>query len=341
MIDKEKLFYDISRDYKNKVIEEKCYYFKLAGKFIKIVFNSPKLVNKFTVSLEFLAIPFDEKINSDLTIFVWENQFTDKMPEIFSSYHSQMVWRGGNLYFKDNNIKFLYSHTPSYYQCFDEKHSIGYCCVNDEDSLPFLHVCHPFRLIFHWWAEKNDLILTHAAGIGMNDRGVLLVAAGGSGKSTTSITALLNGVNYIADDYVLLEPKNGIAHFIYSAGYLNMDIIQRLPMLNKNIIGCDVTRNNKTLINLMVYKDAFMKKMKYTALVFPVLHNKESNITLIQSKSKALTALAVSTTMQNEGWLNPVYMSKLLNAVKNMPVYQFNIVEDFSANAEVIKKFIL
>lgn len=342
MVNENELFDNLFDNYKINLKEEKICRFKVANRNIVVKFNSPKLVYWFTVSLDFLKTEKFNDSDADLIIYVWENEFTDDMPQTFSKYADKMLWRGGFLYFKDNNIKFSYSHKPAYYQYYNKEQKTAFCCVNNEAELPFLHVCHPFRQILHWWAENNKLILTHAAGLGLDSKnGVLLVAVGGSGKSTTSITALLNGMGYVADDYVLLEPEKQIAHFIYSAGYLNPDMLARLPELSKYIIGYDKTRNNKTLINLCNYKNNFIKELKYNKLLFPVLQNGECKVFKSTEKLKALTALAVSTTMQNEGWLNPKYMNKLLNSVKSLPVYQFNIVKDFKSNSCALKNFLL
>lgn len=343
MVNESNLFYEMKNNYIQHINEENSFCFKLANKKIKIKFNSQKLVYWFTISLEYLKTQEFDDDQADLIIYVWENIFNDSMPAIFSKYASEMIWRGGFLYFKNNIVKCSYSHEPAYYQYYNKEKNIAFCCVNDEKELPFLHVCHPFRQILHWWAQEHNFILTHSAGIGINKNGALLIAVGGSGKSTTAITGLLNGIGYTSDDYVLLEPDKNIAHFIYSAGYLNQDMIKRLPELKQHIIGYDKTRNNKTLVNLLPYKNRFIRELKYNMLLFPVLkkENKKSEIFKSEIKLKALTALAVSTTIQNEGYLNHQYMNKLINSVKNLPIYQFNIISDFKENSAVLKNFLL
>jgi energy-coupling factor transporter ATP-binding protein EcfA2 len=59
----------------------------------------------------------------------------------------------------------------------------------------------------------------HAACVGRDDRGILLVGPSGSGKSTLVLQSLLAGLDFLAEDSVLVQPAGllatGVANFLH------------------------------------------------------------------------------------------------------------------------------
>jgi hypothetical protein len=68
-------------------------------------------------------------------------------------------------------------------------------------------------------ARVQELVPLHAACLGQRDRGVLLMGPSGSGKSTVVLHGLLNGLDFLAEDSVLVEPAGlratGVASFVH------------------------------------------------------------------------------------------------------------------------------
>jgi hypothetical protein len=68
-------------------------------------------------------------------------------------------------------------------------------------------------------ARVQRLVPLHAACIGRGDRGILLVGASGSGKSTLVLQCLLAGLDFLAEDSVLVQPAGllatGVANFLH------------------------------------------------------------------------------------------------------------------------------
>lgn len=68
-------------------------------------------------------------------------------------------------------------------------------------------------------ARVQRLVPLHAACVGRGDRGVLVVGASGSGKSTLVLQCLLAGLDFLAEDSVLVEPAallaTGVANFLH------------------------------------------------------------------------------------------------------------------------------
>ena len=68
-------------------------------------------------------------------------------------------------------------------------------------------------------ARVQRLVPLHAACVGRGDRGVLVVGASGSGKSTLVLQCLLAGLDFLAEDSVLVQPAGllatGVANFLH------------------------------------------------------------------------------------------------------------------------------
>jgi hypothetical protein len=73
--------------------------------------------------------------------------------------------------------------------------------------------------VFTLAARVQQLVPLHAACVGRNGCGVLLMGASGSGKSTVSLLCLLAGFEFLAEDSVFVAPEEllatGVANFVH------------------------------------------------------------------------------------------------------------------------------
>jgi hypothetical protein len=68
-------------------------------------------------------------------------------------------------------------------------------------------------------ARVQKLVPLHAACVGAHGRGILLLGPSGSGKSTVALHCLLRGLDFLAEDSVLVRPEGllatGVANFLH------------------------------------------------------------------------------------------------------------------------------
>ncbi|MDD4085557.1 MAG: hypothetical protein PHQ31_08555 [Acidaminococcaceae bacterium] len=314
---------------------------RLGGRFLELRFESGLLKEKLLLSVARLVCGQPEQ--SDAVINVWQERLDGKYPAFCRPLLDGMLWRGGSLFFKEElEIPFLYDGANRYFTAFDEEAGQGFYCLDNASELPFLHICHPFRQLLHWWSLlTTDCLLTHAAVVGVDGKGVGLVGAGGRGKSTTAIASMVRGLEFVGDDYVFFNETAKKARLVYSTGYLNPDMIARMPEFKERIIGSDPARRDKTLVDLSAYVSAFVPELEVFALLNPVLGSDKSNITPALQPLRVTTALAVSTTIQNEGWMSPPVLRRVFACIKGLPVYDFALTPDFEENTECLRNFIL
>jgi hypothetical protein len=73
--------------------------------------------------------------------------------------------------------------------------------------------------VFVLAARGMDLLPLHGACLGLDGRGVLLLGASGAGKSTLALHGLLEGMDFVAEDAIFVDPRNmqarGVGNFLH------------------------------------------------------------------------------------------------------------------------------
>ncbi len=91
--------------------------------------------------------------------------------------------------------------------------------------------------------------MIHAAAVGVDGAGALIVGKTGVGKSTTALLCLSAGMQYISDDRCLLglrpEPT---AYCIYNSAKLFPDQMQRFPHLWSSVDQAPAVERQKMLV---------------------------------------------------------------------------------------------
>jgi hypothetical protein len=150
----------------------------------------------------------------ELSIFAWAGPEDYQLPDI--------PWQSGSqedtVGLSTERFRINY-HEPSSHLCmWDRQSQRALYWVRRAADLPFWEIASPFRIPLHWWAQSWGGQLAHAAAVGVDGRGVLLVGRGGSGKSTAALACLRQGLDFLGDDHILLtaDPVPA-AHSVYSS----------------------------------------------------------------------------------------------------------------------------
>ena len=106
----------------------------------------------------------------------------------------------------------------------------------------------------------------HGAAVGTGGKGVLLAARGGGGKSTLAAACLLSGMDYVADDYVLVSAEGPLrAMPMFSTLKMNLDMKGKLG-LTLPVIWEDASRGGKQLLDASSFP--ICRDMAVRAVVF-------------------------------------------------------------------------
>lgn len=184
--------------------------------------------------------------------------------------------------------------------------------------------------------------LGHGAVIGLNGRGVLVCGMGYRGKSTLSVAAMLDGFDYVTDDYILLDKSDGVlrAWPIYSIITLGPAVYQKLsPRLDARFVSNN-SRKDKYIFNIARYHDQFASAYPIDCCVFPRFVTAAKPSIEPGDRAIATDEFAYSTVMQTGETRDMRLIAKLCGFVDDLPCYRFNLTTDFFNNARCLRAFL-
>lgn len=92
---------------------------------------------------------------------------------------------------------------------YDRERARGLYWAVDAPALAACQEAAPLRNALRWIVMDHGAELVHAAAVGSDGDGVLILGAKGAGKSTTSLACMLEGLPFVADDFCLLAESDG------------------------------------------------------------------------------------------------------------------------------------
>ena len=185
--------------------------------------------------------------------------------------------------------------------------------------------------------------LVHGAVIGIENIGILLCARGGGGKSTLTVNALLNGFDYVSDDFLVLQKENNYLYAspIYSIITLSPKMYAAMYDKFDGKFISNNSRLDKYVFNIAAYhkqfKDTYSIKM---CMSLSICQIEEPEIYACNI-GPAATRLIHSTISQNADTYNTATVKKLTEFIKSLPCYQFNLCPDIEKNTQYLRNFLI
>jgi hypothetical protein len=205
----------------------------------------------------------------------------------------------------------------------------GVYWIPDAAATPYEDRSGTFRAILSWWMAVHGRQFVHGAAIGDARGGVLVVGKSGSGKSTTALSALLAGFEYVGDDYCLLEPGlPPIVHSLFGSAKLHAHHIERFPQLADlvtNPARLDIEKGVFLLGDHM--PERLVASLTVRAVLVPSVVGHGPTEMLPLSSARALAALAPSTLLQLSATRNEA-LARMAALVRSAPSFQFRLGEN-------------
>lgn len=220
---------------------------------------------------------------------------------------------------------------------YSRETSRGYYWWHAASALTYGDLAGGLRAIINWSMAERGLHFLHTAAVASDGAAALIVGQSGSGKSSTALTCLLDGMDYLGDDHCLVDPSGTPAvHAVYAAAKLHTGQLQRFPELDQYVVNPDRDPVEKGVAILYPqFARQLPLHLPVAALLVPVIG--EAVTTRIEplSRGAALLALAPSTLLQmaaaDRSGLGP--MGEL---VRRVPCYRIVLGSDRHAIASGI-----
>lgn len=216
---------------------------------VRLRFASPALETAFLPALAHLICLGQDAV-PEITFHLWDGTSTGGYPPRppFSAddYHRY----GQRALLDDHDSAILHAPIAGTLSAYDRATRQGYFWTPDSAQLSIYERAAPLQTLFQWAFKDFGWQIVHAAAIGTERGGTLLVGNSGAGKSTTALTALQpnysqhHTLRYLCDDKCLvrLDPKPQ-AFGLYCSAKLKTDMMDRLPFFRKVISSWDDFNN--------------------------------------------------------------------------------------------------
>ncbi len=226
-----------------------------------------------------------------------------------------------------------------------ENHTYYYG-VNNLEPEEFIKEGHIFVQFFNNILKTDTSNLVHGAVIGYNNNGICFCARGQRGKSTLSVLSMMKGFEYVSDDYLILHQnknKELLSSPIYSIITLSPEMYNRLyGYMQGSQFVSNNARKDKYVFNISNYHDRFKKNYPIKLCIFPeIVSDKEPSIKPCtkEEKGRAIVQIIQSTLSQTADMSENKTVEKIMNMVKNLPFYKFNLCYNIDKNTEFLREF--
>jgi len=314
-------------------------WFELAGFVLRVVFAGNGLVECFMPALAHLEIKAVGR--ADAVFHVWDSESTGVQMveplvtrECFT--HRGDIWTMGSQRFKS---AYLWSEYAL--NLFDAVAATGVYWAQAAGPLPYWAKAAPLRSLFHWWMETKDCQLLHAAAVGNRDEAVLITGKGGLGKSTTALSCLARGLQYLGDDYVVVQQDpTPRVHSLYNTGKVAWDQIARFPQFAGLARNPDSPEEDKAVMYLFPeMAGRIAKSLPLKAILTPCIGGRPQTELGRVSKS-LLQRAAAFTTMSQLPHASRRTQDFVNRLVDSLPGLRITLGTDFDGIADGIQQLL-
>lgn len=235
----------------------------------------------------------------------------------------------------------MYHYQPlSYWQVYDRKTATGLQIMAGADEYPPWDPGSPLRNFLQWHLATCGGALVHAGTLGIDDKGVLLAGAGGSGKSGTVLSGMLAGLTTVGDDYVFLMQDTMRAYPLFETLKQDQGGLTRLGLLDHPAIPSDTNWQNKYQFFMADMGIApRVEGISVRALLLPGISGQTKTTFSPVSAKEAFLALAPSGITQIPGD-RPLLYATAAEIARRLPCYRLNLGSDPADISDTIRQFI-
>lgn len=199
----------------------------------------------------------------------------------------------------------------------------------------------PFRWIIDGLAQRHGLMTMHAAVIGEDGVGLLIVGEGGRGKSTLALAAIGAGMDYLGDDYCLVDPQPPYrAYRLFNTAKLQVDARVQPDWIVDIEHEIKSVSGGKRIFNLARHARAMLAdQLEIRALLLPEFTDDPLPVLEMVSANEAFRRAAPSTVVQCEGSGAQV-AAEVGRLVRTLPSYRIHIPQELHRSIELIRDLI-
>lgn len=222
--------------------------------------------------------------------------------------------------FSDSNYCFHYFESIGALSFVNLEEKRAYYVVRDARALPWWVRGSPLQVILGIWLRSQGTQLTHVAAVGDDKHCVLLAGKGGSGKTTTALSCVLGGLNYLGEDYCLLTPgESPLVHSIYQTAKWTPQTRRFYPEFEHFVTNPESGVEEKSLL---FYQQMFPERIQTALPARAVI-----SLSVGDADMPRIRATALSTSLKNLS----------LSTVRQLPFFDtttLNLLRSFATGLQ-------
>lgn len=186
-----------------------------------------------------------------------------------------------------------------------EEHIVGVAL--DADRLSLYECGRPLHVPLTLWYNERDIPLIHAALVSYKGDGILLAGLSGAGKTSSSLSCMIAGFRYLADDSTGLEilaDGGAWGHSVYGSAFVDEQTIYRLPALSERAIPGKYSHEDKQLVFASQAPPTELMKKTRIRLIC-LLRITDGNRSGVRPATKGESLLTLTRSMLQSGVLSP------------------------------------
>lgn len=313
----------------------------LGGKRVLLRFAGPALLPYLVPAFRHLR---DDRVTpetAELTICAWDSASTGVPLPLEAGDLVAHHRRGMPDSQPPGRVLSAYRRPDPGLSMLDLDRDTGVYWIPDASSTPYEDRSGTFRAILSWWMADHGRQFVHGAAVGDARGGVLVVGKSGSGKSTTALSCLLAGLDYVGDDYCLLDPgPPAIVHSLFGSAKLHADHIERFPRLAGLVTNPARLEFEKGVFLLGDHMpERLVRSLAVRAVLVPVIVGSGPSEAVPMSPARALAALAPSTLLQLSATSTQA-LARMAALVRAVPAFELRLGERVDDIPEAVRRLL-
>lgn len=332
-------------------------YLDLGVRVVRLICYSdaftPHVEKQLTWSLK------DDAPRYDATLVIWQEAIAEAAFGLFGCYNParyrqmriQRLARGNPAiqpiaFFDEDMLRhrpLIDADTKSgLLSAWDPKSNTYYYAAENLDPEEFIKHGHIFvQTLFHILRSPTSS-LVHGAVVGLRGKGVLFCAIGYRGKSTLTVNCLLDGFDYVSDDYLILAKHDDVlrAWPIYSIVALSPQAYQAMYSRFRGKFVSNNARKDKYIFNIAGYHDRFASGYPVKLCMFPHITDCAEPSIVSGDRERGIEELLYSSIHNTGNTKDATTMGKLYTFVDDLPFYRFNLSLNIDKNTRCLRNFL-
>lgn len=311
----------------------------VAGVDLRLQFSSASVAERILPALSHLVV--DSAPGHCGTFMIWDSASTGLKFPPPPCDQNRFTNRGDIWGFNSERYRTAFHWSDHSVNLFDRETQTGIYWVNDIDKIPYWSAASPVRSLFHWLMAENGKQLIHAAAIGTPEAAIVITGKGGVGKSTTSLSCLAAGLQYIGDDYIIIgNDPEPMAYSLYSTAKVNADQVNKFPMFAGCMKNKDTFENEKAAYYLVPeHQDQISLQLPVKLLVSPRVVDSE-HTSLAPIDKDYLLAAATFTTMSQLPYADQNTHDYIHEFIQRLPIGRLQLGRDLEEVASKVHNLV-